>query len=117
MVNKSSRSESNMTLHTREVLRPTICNVSKGNLALMPVVLRKIMVRREILSRFEKRQFRCNNRIKSACRPNRDSKNRSRISKQYNFDVKETSRKTSESINSPSTQSSQGERFSNVLYT
>lgn len=72
MVNKAlkqmhNKSGNNMAISSREVLHPTVCNVTKGNLALMPVVLRKIMVKREILNKFNKSKVNCSPSAVSKC--------------------------------------------------
>ena len=60
MVNKASneqRSPSNMTISTREVLRPTICSVSMRHLAVMPEFFREFMSERDIFRRLNQKQL------------------------------------------------------------
>ena len=60
MVNKAShqqRSPSNLTISTREVLRPTICSVSKRHLAVMPEFFREFISERDIFHRLNQKQL------------------------------------------------------------
>ena len=128
MVNRTSyqaRSGSNMTINTRRVLRPTICSVSKGNLAVMPEFFRRIMSDKDIFSRFNQRRFNCISSSSSSSRSSNSRRSRkqqksqsisSRTKRINSFYVNNNFKESNQLSDDQSTQSSQGENLDIVQF-
>ena len=62
MVNKTitsvdRASGSNMAVGSRQILRPTICSVPIGNLAVTPMVIRRFVFKKSVLEKIKKVQI------------------------------------------------------------
>ena len=101
-----------MTVTSREVLRPTVCNVSKGDLAVMPVVLRKIIVKREMLQKFRRVSLKPS--FASALRADREKNNR--LEKSKSFDANACKETSSQCPDESCTQSREGTRVFSIIF-